>query len=964
MYQDLLRIFIVIELLQSIYTCNTNIPHILKFILQVEDLNGDIVFISEYKPLLLLDNIRECSGDSPTQVVILNTLSQRSTPEKAFVSRFSSPKSLVLSHLSFNNLDFFNSTSTHYRTSVNMHHVFLLDNSNQNFIDDSIKPSLAKSTTRLLKIYFLLSTPKTWHIYLRNAKRDGIILATSIKKGNFSSNERVIPLRKRTDFELETITTSDCPICGNTLEIFQQTGIWTTASTAFFYELALNVNATLDIVPTFGMVLKGRAENGQWDEFIQSVVDETATMTAYAQPTSCAYKSKLVGLIALPKFSPEPTTFEKLAESDYKIMSVLFAEQVEADLRIKNTSVATAILNRTMETDFVEPDCYKGIFEDKAACIGYSAVFGSLGIRFMVDIKKRKMFKTSSESWFFAYLSIGISMNFPELLDPMNNIVRSFENGGIVERWKVEQLKYDLKTGQNNAMQFSIWTHHRSIISAYNVILLGNADRNFNFGGSKKALAKSAQKLKNAYFLLSVPEFWYIYLRNARSDNLVLSKVFPKGSISLRTPKNPLQKYPNFELQTISSADCSYCGDTLEIFQQTGIWTDPSTAFFYELAQRVNATLEIIPTLGMVFKGKDENGEWDEFTKSIIDDTATLSAFVVATGESLDIIQVTHPYLFDKMCFVYALPQPIKFNPLGRLVRPFSLTVWASVIISILATFAALKIILGYKTTRDKNKKSDILSIFASIVKPLLDQASVDTKTIAKHASRSLSRIVLGIWLLLLISLGCAYKSKLVELIALPKFNPEPTTFAALAASDYKIMSILFAEHVEADLRIKNTTVTRTILSRAIEKDFMVPDCFRGIFEEKAVCIGYSFVFWSRGILYMVDVKKRPMFKVSSESWFFGYLTMGISLNFPELLEPLNSVLRSVGNGGLVEHWQKERLKYDLKTGQKNAITFATENVLYKGNVHSVDDFNNFSFLLMEVMLFALILGGVAFTVE
>ncbi|CAG7821387.1 unnamed protein product [Allacma fusca] len=523
------------------------------------------------------------------------------------------------------------------------------------------------------------------------------------------------------------------------------------------------------------------------------------------------------------------------------------------------------------------------------------------------------------------------------------------------------QMLLSLTVSNNNDLLLRNNTLYFSSNLAYNIFLLQNNDRNLNDDSFMPNIAKAVQRLKNAYFLISDSKFWHIYLRNFKSDNLILAKSFRKFKFSSRSP---LRKYPNFQLDTIASADCPICGGTLEIFQQTGVWTDPSTAFFYELAQRVNATLEILPTLGMVHRGRNENGEWDEYMQSVLDETAIVTAYVQGTRETFDHILVTQPYFFDKMCFIYALPQLIKFNPLSRLVNPFNPAVWVSVVTSIFAFFATLQIIISQKNRGDLKKKVNILSTFGATLKPIFDQGSIETKALDRCMSSSLSRSVLGLWLLLLIVLGCAYKSKLVEFIALPKFNPVPTTFEEMAESDYKLLAIFFVDQIEQDLRVKNNTVTNAILKRVVEQNFMEPDCYKGIFEEKAVCIGYSVVFWTVGIQFMVDVKMRPMFKVSSESWFFGYISMGVSLDYPELLEPLNNILASVDNGGLLAKWQKERLRYDLKTGQKNAIKFAEENFLYKGDGSSMNDFNNFSFLLIQVILSAIIFGGMAFALE
>ncbi|CAG7732301.1 unnamed protein product [Allacma fusca] len=479
-------------------------------------------------------------------------------------------------------------------------------------------------------------------------------------------------------------------------------------------------------------------------------------------------------------------------------------------------------------------------------------------------------------------------------------------------------------------------------------------------GNLKETLAKTFQKLPNAYFVFPRTKMeWEIYLRNANSDSLVLSKVVPEGK-PMSSEQSPLRKVPNFELETIVCADCPICGDALDVFHEIGKWTDPSTAFLYELSQVVNATLETVPTLGMVRSGKDEDGQWDEYTQSLLDGSTIVSAYAQATPETYDYILITHPYFFDSICFVYAAPQPVQFNPLGRLLSPFNTQVWVSLIVSVLATSATLHLILSHKNSKSLQK----LSALAAILKPLFDQSPIDTKSFVKCVSNSLSRSVIAVWLLLLISLGCAYKSKMVELIALPKFKSVPTTFEDLANSNYQIMSIFFSDQVEVNLRFKNSTASMKILERTVAKNFVDPDCYQGIFEAEAACIGFFIAIMSIGTPFMVDINKQPIFRKSAETWYLGYVSMGISLNYPELLEPMDTIFRRVENAGLLRQWQEERHRINLNAGQKNAIRFAEKNILYKGENGSVNSLNNFSFLLLQILMFSVLIGSMIFTFE
>ncbi|CAG7826741.1 unnamed protein product [Allacma fusca] len=439
----------------------------------------------------------------------------------------------------------------------------------------------------------------------------------------------------------------------------------------------------------------------------------------------------------------------------------------------------------------------------------------------------------------------------------------------------------------------------------------------------------------------------------------------------------------------MSANVCPVCGDGVEIFQKTGMWKSLLTAALYDISLQMNATLELLPVFGAVNLAKNDDGEWDDYITPLLDGSVIFAAMVRPARDTYEVIQITRPTLFDSVTFVYALPEPIIFNPLIRLVLPFQLSVWSAVISSVIATFLILKAILYCRKKRfyeskilklrivnslkmqialdakhqiDPVFRVESIAILGVVVKPILDIASIESKLLAKCLSGNLSRCMISLWLLLLISLGCGYKSKLVEIIALPNYNSPPTTFKELAESDFTIGCVMYTGQIEDDFIAKNSSISNALLPRIQEQEFLSPDCYKNVFQPKTVCMGFKFVFAGIGYYHMVDVHKRLMFAQSPETWFFSYTAMGISQHYPELNAPMDQVLQSYENGGLAVKWKNFATQIYLKKGQKNAIEHSKVNKRYLGVVNIDDD--SFPVLLMQVLLIGKIISFSLFVLE
>ncbi|CAG7719327.1 unnamed protein product [Allacma fusca] len=378
---------------------------------------------------------------------------------------------------------------------------------------------------------------------------------------------------------------------------------------------------------------------------------------------------------------------------------------------------------------------------------------------------------------------------------------------------------------------------------------------------TKEILAKSTLKLLRAYIFIPVDQTWHVFLPDSANKGLVLEQIINDHKIIHVSNSMLARRYPNFEGETMSGAVCPVCGEDLEYFRETGIWKGPQIAAWHELSLRLNITMDFQPYFGDIRRGANEDGEWDAGIQMILDETAAFDSFVQPVPELYSVIYVLKPIVFGSVGFVTAFPQPIKYNTLTRLLGPFNSDTWAATFLSVFATFILLhwtvtsreyttiksKLSKSQKTTSGSTKKlksncfffnklknffsNDPVLAFGALTKPILDQSGTELK-FQEEFSKNLSRLVLGVWLLMLISLGCAYKSKMVEMISLPNYHIPPTTFEDLARSDYSIGVIGYTNQIENDLMIKHTSASQAILARAAEYDYVSPDVSIGIDEK------------------------------------------------------------------------------------------------------------------------------------
>ncbi|CAG7732306.1 unnamed protein product, partial [Allacma fusca] len=326
-----------------------------------------------------------------------------------------------------------------------------------------------------------------------------------------------------------------------------------------------------------------------------------------------------------------------------------------------------------------------------------------------------------------------------------------------------------------------------------------------------------------------------------------MRKVFIYDNTSaMQRKNNSLEnaRIPNLEKELVSVAMCVPCSKALDHFEETGIWMDKGAGVLYELTQITNATLELFPAYNI--ENADDYEE-NDFIRPLVDGSAAVSSILVFTQRLDRIAYRTITSEVQRVCFITALPRKTKFNSLIRLAHAFEFVVWIWTLLSIVAVFLILETLkrhvklrtdrivgnpsrilwvasaFGTTLKQDKTRLIHYKTLFV-LLRPILDQGG-DLAAVFKQNKRiTRTRLIIGMWLLLLIALGCAYKCKLISLVVMPKYIHPPATFLELALSNYEIRFAHYSTAIQRGLHKRNTTVFQIIRERIHEVDYLEPD--------------------------------------------------------------------------------------------------------------------------------------------
>ncbi|CAG7727939.1 unnamed protein product, partial [Allacma fusca] len=169
----------------------------------------------------------------------------------------------------------------------------------------------------------------------------------------------------------------------------------------------------------------------------------------------CAYESKLIEMIALPYTKQPPSTFAELAESNYEIGAVFWTGVIESSFLALNNNMSKKITERAQEYGYFDPDCFQLIFDGEKACLAFKGIIENIGVNFLVDVKKRKMYITSKENLFPSAVSSAVSKHYPFLADALNQLTCALETAGMYKHWQYNVEAKAIQKGKENAIGFA-----------------------------------------------------------------------------------------------------------------------------------------------------------------------------------------------------------------------------------------------------------------------------------------------------------------------------------------------------------------------------------------------------------------------------------------------------------------------------------------------------------------------------
>ncbi|CAG7815813.1 unnamed protein product, partial [Allacma fusca] len=97
--------------------------------------------------------------------------------------------------------------------------------------------------------------------------------------------------------------------------------------------------------------------------------------------------------------------------------------------------------------------CYQKILEDEhMACMGLEVAFDYIGLKYLVDVNRRKLSVETRQPIFPQLINVGISKQYPQLVDPFNFIASGIDNAGLFSYyWESRKHEENIRKGQEYA---------------------------------------------------------------------------------------------------------------------------------------------------------------------------------------------------------------------------------------------------------------------------------------------------------------------------------------------------------------------------------------------------------------------------------------------------------------------------------------------------------------------------------
>ena len=447
--------------------------------------------------------------------------------------------------------------------------------------------------------------------------------------------------------------------------------------------------------------------------------------------------------------------------------------------------------------------------------------------------------------------------------------------------------------------------------------------------------AKSTHKIHPKLFAILAKESLKIYILSLAADRLILSQTFPNANDHNSFPDKPVRTSSrlNYEGAPIVVNICTTCGKGIEYFRKTGTWNSLFEGVVYELLLLVNGTLEEQRIMTLPHVGTHKDGRWDDWLQPLIDGNAAISTVQRHTIPGSRVVMYTRPVYFDYACFITEKPKRVVKSQALKLISPLSPNVWIGSGISLFVLFIFIEFsirthrymerqqyfrqLLFKCRTVNKEMMDSMLSphfcflTLGALLKPLLEQGGMTESFSENVRNDHQTKLLIGLWLILLIVLISGYKSAMTSVLVLPAYTTPPSTFKELAYSDYKIWAVFWTDNLELDFQLLNNQVGKRLIERAVEYNYFddevsailtliyvgkivsfgcyihgllfLPQCYVKILEGEHACIGFYAPFQFLGTRHLVDAQGRLKYVVSKESMFHKSTVFAVSTFFQPL---------------------------------------------------------------------------------
>lgn len=355
----------------------------------------------------------------------------------------------------------------------------------------------------------------------------------------------------------------------------------------------------------------------------------------------------------------------------------------------------------------------------------------------------------------------------------------------------------------------------------------------------------------------------------------------------------------NFQGKMLRMSTPTECKWLTEIRFEQGSWVPKRGIYNFvilELMKRLNFTLEFFPSMSGGGTGfRFPNGTWIGIVGDLLSRNADLGQAAGQTLSRNEVIEYSFPITYEWLTFTTGVPKP--FYSWKAVYRPLSIQVWILLFLSGIFMAAGFLIFLKHQPPNSKQLEKKLVAEF--MFRSLVEQG--DNILFSPSISVTLKLLSL-FWLLFVLVLLTAYKSKLVSFLAFPNVDVPPDTFDALSKSSFKIVLQYTGAAVMLFKTSSNPTYVKIFNRMTTEKSDV--KCFEEAINSKAACISWANIVDYVSYKNLSDSHgQTPLVKAPAAAYFLlGGILMRKKSTYR--VEISNYIMQAM-DSGLLNKWKK-----------------------------------------------------------